>query len=178
MNGILDEAILEHDDDGAVACPRHPQTMTLLRCYQCGTPICPKCAQRTQVGYVCPECFRGRRKKFEQADNRDLLWAGLVAFALALPASLVLGLSGWFVIVLSPLAGQVCAGLAFRAARRHHSEKLLWVVVGAMTAAALLVAMVYLAPALKDASVWLSRGPWLMAHAGLMAASAWWYLKV
>jgi membrane associated rhomboid family serine protease len=37
-------------------CYRHPQVETPLRCNRCNKPICPKCAQRTPVGFRCPDC--------------------------------------------------------------------------------------------------------------------------
>ncbi len=37
-------------------CYRHPQVETTLRCNRCNKPICPKCAQRTPVGFRCPDC--------------------------------------------------------------------------------------------------------------------------
>jgi rhomboid protease GluP len=39
-----------------IFCQRHPQIETGLRCNRCETPICPKCAQRTPVGFRCPNC--------------------------------------------------------------------------------------------------------------------------
>ncbi len=38
-------------------CYRHPQVETSLRCNRCNKPICPKCAQRTPVGFRCPDCM-------------------------------------------------------------------------------------------------------------------------
>lgn len=37
-------------------CYRHPEVETGLRCNRCGKPICPKCAQRSPVGFRCPDC--------------------------------------------------------------------------------------------------------------------------
>jgi len=37
-------------------CTYHPNVRTRLRCSKCGTPICPRCAVETPVGYRCPEC--------------------------------------------------------------------------------------------------------------------------
>ncbi|MDI3339452.1 MAG: hypothetical protein QJR03_02850 [Sphaerobacter sp.] len=37
-------------------CTYHPNVRTRLRCSRCGTPICPRCAVETPVGYRCPDC--------------------------------------------------------------------------------------------------------------------------
>ncbi|HEX5396441.1 MAG TPA: B-box zinc finger protein [Candidatus Limnocylindria bacterium] len=37
-------------------CTYHPNVRTRLRCSKCGTPICPRCAVETPVGFRCPTC--------------------------------------------------------------------------------------------------------------------------
>ena len=37
-------------------CTYHPDVLTRLRCSKCGTPICPRCAVETPVGFRCPDC--------------------------------------------------------------------------------------------------------------------------
>ncbi len=194
MGGLSDDATWqENEGDEVVYCPRHPKVEALLRCYQCGAPICPKCAQRTPVGYICPDCLRGRKQKFEQAETRDLVLAGAVSLVLSFVASLVLILSGCVVIFLSPLAGLGCAEVAWRAARRQHSLRLPWVVVGAVVLGALLAGFMGLV--LSFAISWFSvtrsyesygvlgllgfglRWLWALVHIVLMASTAWWRLK-
>ncbi|MFN8457573.1 MAG: rhomboid family intramembrane serine protease [Anaerolineae bacterium] len=41
----------------ALCCYRHPQVETSLHCNRCNKPICAKCAQRTPVGFRCPDCM-------------------------------------------------------------------------------------------------------------------------
>ena len=41
-----------------VACARHPDVETALRCSRCDTPICPKCLIQTPVGARCRDCAR------------------------------------------------------------------------------------------------------------------------
>jgi len=38
-------------------CYRHSQTETSLRCNRCNKYICAKCAQRSPVGFRCPDCL-------------------------------------------------------------------------------------------------------------------------
>lgn len=51
---------------GAVACKRHPNVQTMLRCTRCGDPICPDCMRPAAVGYQCPSCARGSRQEIHR----------------------------------------------------------------------------------------------------------------
>src|SRR6476660_4351982 len=42
----------------ALKCERHGEA-TRLTCVECGTPICPKCAVRTDVGLKCENDAKG-----------------------------------------------------------------------------------------------------------------------
>ena len=41
-----------------VACPRHPETETALRCSRCEQPICPGCLIQSPVGARCQDCAK------------------------------------------------------------------------------------------------------------------------
>ncbi len=70
-----------------LACYRHPERVTSLRCYNCERPICISCANKTPVGYICPECQRLAEDAFYNSRPADYLLAALVS----LPISLVAG---------------------------------------------------------------------------------------
>jgi hypothetical protein len=71
-----------------VPCPRHPKTMTRLRCSRCGTPICPQCAVRTPVGLRCPECAGVRGLPTYATPATSMLRAFLIAAAVGLAFAL------------------------------------------------------------------------------------------
>lgn len=68
-------------------CYRHPDRPTSLRCYNCNRPICIKCANKTPVGYICPECMREAEDTF--FNNRSIDY--LIAAAVSLPLSILVG---------------------------------------------------------------------------------------
>ena len=70
-----------------LACYRHPERSTSLRCYNCNRPICISCARKTPVGYICPECQREAEDAFFNSKPTDYLIAALVS----LPISLLVG---------------------------------------------------------------------------------------
>lgn len=70
-----------------LACYRHPDRSTSLRCYTCNKPICTQCAVKTPVGYRCPDCVRELEDKIFEATPRDYLLVPAVLF----PLSLIIG---------------------------------------------------------------------------------------
>jgi len=108
-------------------CKWHPKVETSLACYQCGTPICVKCAQRTPVGYICPDCMWGRKQRHEQIRPTDYIIAVITAAILGLLASII-PLVGWYVLLLSPLAGTGIAEVVWRLVGRRYGTRLWWAV--------------------------------------------------
>ena len=123
--------------DDPLYCKWHPTVETGLHCYQCDTPICPKCANRTPVGYICRNCMTGRRKRFEQGTLLDLVIAAVVALVLGGIAGWILPMVGWFTVFLSPVAGGLIAEIVWRLVGKRYSERLWWVVAGSIILSAL-----------------------------------------
>lgn len=73
-----------------MACYRHPDRMTSLRCYNCQKPICISCANKTPVGYMCPTCVREAEDAFFNNKATDYLIAALVSFPISLLAGFIL----------------------------------------------------------------------------------------
>lgn len=98
-------------------CARHPNVETALTCNRCGTPICPKCAVLTPVGYKCRDCAKPART------------AGDVSVGLAARAAVITLLAaflGGLVLRLIPFLflsalgyGWVVGEVAFASSRRR-----------------------------------------------------------
>jgi hypothetical protein len=56
-----------------LACTRHPDTETYLRCSACETPICPDCWSEAAVGYQCPDCATTRGAAIAEPAKPKLL---------------------------------------------------------------------------------------------------------
>jgi len=103
-------------------CANHPKRETHLRCNRCGKPICTSCAQRTPVGYRCPECIREHEDAFFNATPLDYLIAVLIALPLSLIAGIIATRIGFFVIFLAAAAGSLIGQLVFRAVGRRRGQ--------------------------------------------------------
>ncbi len=117
--------------DEVLHCKWHPNRETMLRCARCDTPICYECAVRTPVGYICPDCAKLAKRRFDQATVRDIVVGGLLALVLGGVGAFLTSWIGWFVIFLAPPYGSFAANLIWWAVRRHHSERLWWIVLAA-----------------------------------------------
>jgi hypothetical protein len=131
------------EEDEILFCQWHPKVETRLRCYLCETPICAKCARRTPVGYICPDCKRGNRRRFEQSRPLDYVITGVAAVVLGGFASVLALLGFWFFLIfLSPLAGGAIAEIIWRLVGRRQGRHLWWIagagiVIGSLPALAL-----------------------------------------
>ncbi len=103
-------------------CANHPTRETMLRCNRCEKPICVQCAVLTEVGYRCKECVRGQQKVFYNGGRGDLLIGGAVALilgaVLGAVAYALLGIFGFFSLIIAFLAGPAAGGLVAEAIRR------------------------------------------------------------
>jgi len=78
-------------------CERHGE-LTRLTCVECGTPICPKCAVRTEVGLKCENDAHPDVETpdvvFGGATSRRPLFLGLAGLAVVVVLGIVVALSG------------------------------------------------------------------------------------
>ncbi len=116
------------EGDETLTCYRHPKVETALRCYQCQRPICPKCARRSAVGYLCDDCLRGRKQRYEQGKPMDNVIAGGISLALGVATGWLSLMFFMVMIFLSPLAGGLIAEVVWRAVGRRYNSRLWWIV--------------------------------------------------
>ena len=123
-------------------CAKHPGVETNLRCNRCGTPICPRCAVRTPVGFRCPDCVRAQQAIFYTAGGSDYILAGVVALTLSVGIGFVMTFVGWFfAIFLGPLAGGLVGEAVFRVTRRRRGRQMWLLAAGALVIGAVLPAL-------------------------------------
>jgi hypothetical protein len=119
-------------------CYRHPDSNTSLRCYTCGKPICIKCANKTPVGYSCPDCLREKEKDFYTAGALDYLLAFFVTLPLSVIGAAIANRLGWFIIFIAPFVGTLIGRVVFWAVRRRRGRRLPQLVVGTIALGALI----------------------------------------
>jgi hypothetical protein len=118
-------------------CYRHPSRETMLRCNNCGQPICAQCAILTPTGYRCPECVRGQQKKFNTAGVLDYVFAPVMAVVLSFIGSYIVQFLGFFTIFLAPIAGGIIAEGVKLVIRNRRSKTLFYIIAGAVVLGAL-----------------------------------------
>ena len=95
-------------DTETLYCVNHPNRETLLRCNQCGQPICVQCAVQTPTGYRCQSCVRRQQKKFNTAQASDFILAPLIAAVLSFIGSYLVSLFlGFLTIFAAPFIGML-----------------------------------------------------------------------
>lgn len=72
-------------------CTYHPNVRTRLRCSKCGTPICPRCAVETPVGFRCPECAAIRGLPSYRTPTGSVLKGVLIGLVVAIATGVLWG---------------------------------------------------------------------------------------
>ncbi len=107
-------------------CPYVAGAETTLRCAKCSRPLLVKDANRTPVGYVCPNFVRGRVATFYNANTVDYVIvavvAGLGGVAAGLALRLISGI-GFFGIYLTLIAGPALGGAIAEVIRRALNKR-------------------------------------------------------
>lgn len=119
---------MNSNTDHIQTCYKHINRQTLLRCNQCGRPICLDCAISTPTGYRCKECIKEQQRRFNNSISRDYILAGLIAFILGLISSYFLMvlrfLPGIFALLLGPSIGMLVVKLVRAATQKRRSSTL------------------------------------------------------
>jgi hypothetical protein len=111
----------------ALHCYIHPERETGLRCTNCDRPICADCVRPAAVGQLCPECARIRRPVNYQVTTANILAAAIVtvlyAVVITFLASQLLGMIGFFGILIALFLGPVAGDLLIRIVDRLTHNK-------------------------------------------------------
>jgi hypothetical protein len=116
-------------NDEVIYCSFHPDVETRLRCSKCGTPICPRCAVQTPVGFRCPDCVRVQQAVFYTATPLDYAIAAVVGLVASTVAGFIMGQVGIFLsLILGGVAGGAIAEVIRWIIRRRRG-RWMWLVV-------------------------------------------------
>ena len=135
---LAEQQARRQSNTGLSYCYRHPEIETGLRCNRCNKPICPKCAQRTPVGFRCPDCIREQEDKFYSGVGSDYIIAVVVAFPLSLIIAglftTIFGRFGFFGLIFAFFVAPAVTGFIAEAVRwavkKRRSRYLRYVVNG------------------------------------------------
>lgn len=105
-------------------CANHPTRETYLRCNRCEKPICTSCAVHTPTGYRCKDCVRSQQKIFDTAHPFDYVAAFFIPLILSYLGSLLIGMVGFYTILIAPAVGWVIAEAVRKATGRRRSKPL------------------------------------------------------
>lgn len=103
-----------------LVCVNHPSRETMVRCSNCGDPVCLECMQESAVGMKCPDCARLPRRARGVGRPKHVVKGALAGLgtATALSAGLIFlgtGLFGFFIpIILGLLVGEVISRASSR----------------------------------------------------------------
>ncbi len=170
------QAVLPAGPAEKLRCAFHPNVETVLRCSQCGRPICVRCARPYPVGQLCPVCVRERRPLYYQAGPLQLLAAGGAALVLA-------GLAGWLATYIvsfgfipallgGPLVGSGIARVALWAGQRRRGRAVQLAVGAGFVVGSALGGIGILADLFLPSGLGLYLALPFLLYVGLAAASA------
>ena len=126
-----------------MVCYKHPNRETLLRCNQCGRPICQECAVKVPTGYRCKECVREQQKRFDTSKTTDYFIGAVIAFLIGSAGSFIAQMIPYIpqyftALILGGLCGRLTVFLVRKAVNKRRSGKLTLTVTAAAGIGALL----------------------------------------
>lgn len=65
------------EPQGQPVCPRHPDTISYVRCKRCDRPACPQCQRPTQVGVLCVDCEKDIARQQASTRPRNAMGASM-----------------------------------------------------------------------------------------------------
>jgi hypothetical protein len=104
-------------------CTYHPNVRTRLRCSKCGTPICPRCAVETPVGYRCPDCAAVRGLPTYRTTTGAIVKSAVVGLVVAAAVGALWGIiPNWNFYLALLLGFGVAEGMAWAANYKRGSD--------------------------------------------------------
>ena len=104
-------------------CTYHPNVRTRLRCSKCGTPICPRCAVETPVGFRCPNCAAVRGLPTYRTSTGSIIKSVAIGLGVALAAGVLWGLfPDWRFYAALLLGFGVAEGMAWAAKDKRGAD--------------------------------------------------------
>lgn len=104
-------------------CTYHPSVRTRLRCSKCGTPICPRCAVETPVGFRCPDCAAVRGLPTYRTSTGSMAKSVAVGLAVALVVGVLWGFfPEWRFYASLVLGFGVAEGIAWAANNKRGAD--------------------------------------------------------
>jgi hypothetical protein len=153
---------MTEEKTSALFCANHPTRETYLRCNRCEKPICISCAVHTPTGYRCKDCVRSQQKIFDTAQPIDYVTAFFIPLILSYLGSLLIGLVGFYTILIAPGAGWVIAEAVRKATGKRRSKPLFFTAaaasviggLGSILPLILVTALGYAAPQMLAGLLW------------------------
>lgn len=97
-------------------CTFHPTVRTRLRCGKCDTPICPRCAVGTPVGFRCPDCAGIRGLPTYRTSTGIIAKSAAIALVIAVATGVLWGFfPSWNFYISLILGFGVAEGMAWAA---------------------------------------------------------------
>ncbi len=104
-------------------CTYHPNVRTRLRCSKCDTPICPRCAVETPVGFRCPECAAVRGLPTYRTSSGTILKSVGIGLVVAIATGVLWGLfPSWNFYATLILGFGVAEGIAWAAKDKRGAD--------------------------------------------------------
>jgi hypothetical protein len=126
--GAIDTSAPLEDDQ--LFCYRHPQRETRIRCGRCDRPICVRCAMQGPVGFRCKTCGTLANDPLTTIRPTQGLLGLAISFGLGLVTAYIAGQIGFFLIIVSFIAGGLIAQAVTRVIGWKRGTTILLIVLG------------------------------------------------
>lgn len=149
---------------------------TVLRCNRCNTPLTPKNAVLTPIGYRCKDCLRVQQRVFDRSKPFDPVIAFFISALIAFGGSWLVGSLGYIIILVATGLGLLIHNAVRLALRRRRGKRVsIAILFGAILGASplLIRQIIYITrPKMLFVDGGIGGLVWYILYVGLVAASA------